>query len=158
RFQVTGPTAAFVVILAPIAHKFGLGGLLVAGLMAGVLLVLMGMARMGRLIQFIPYPVTTGFTAGIAVVIATLQLKDFFGLQVHEMPERFLEKVIALFHATGTASMTEFLIGGSTLAFLVLWPKVNKRIPAPLVALAAVSAITAFLKSRFPDLDISTIG
>src|SRR3954453_15183187 len=76
RFQVTGPTAAFVVILLPIVHKFGLSGLLVAGLMAGVMLVAMGLARLGKLMEFIPYPVTTGFTAGIATVIATLQLKD----------------------------------------------------------------------------------
>jgi len=158
RFQVTGPTAAFVVILAPIAQKFGLGGLLVSGLMAGILLVIMGVARMGRMIQFIPYPVTTGFTAGIAVVIATLQLKDFFGLHVHEMPERFLEKVIVLFRAMETASLSESLIGVSTLVFLIYWPKLNKRIPAPLVALTAASVVTAFLKNRFPDLDISTIG
>jgi SulP family sulfate permease len=85
--QVSGPTAAFVVLLAPISARFGLGGLLVAGLMAGILLVIMGAARLGGLIQFVPYPVTTGFTAGIAVVIATLQLKDFFGLTVAKMPD-----------------------------------------------------------------------
>jgi len=158
RFQVSGPTAAFVVILAPIAHNFGLGGLLVAGLMAGIILIVMGLARMGKLIQFIPYPVTTGFTAGIAVVIATLQLKDFLGIQIPEMPERFLEKVIALFQEKNTASLTEFLIGFSTLSFLVIWPKFNKKIPAPLVALTVVSAVTASLKSFFPDLEIATIG
>ncbi|MEK6626773.1 MAG: C4-dicarboxylic acid transporter DauA, partial [Bdellovibrionota bacterium] len=158
RFQVTGPTAAFVVILAPIAHKFGLGGLLVAGLMAGVMLLAMGLARMGRLIQFIPYPVTTGFTAGIAVVIGTLQLKDFFGLKVQEMPERFYEKVVALFHAGPTASLTEFSIGAATLIILIVWPKINKKIPAPLVALTIVSVMAAWIKSKFPSLDISTIG
>ncbi len=158
RFQVSGPTAAFVVILAPIVQKFGLGGLLTAGLMAGLLLVLMGMARMGRLIQFISYPVTTGFTAGIAVVISTLQLKDFFGLHPAKMPDRYFEKVWALFESRGTASATEFTIGACTLAFLLLWPKVNKRIPAPLVALTSVSIFTGYLKSRFPELEISTIG
>ncbi|MGZ3442699.1 MAG: SulP family inorganic anion transporter, partial [Polyangia bacterium] len=81
RCQVTGPTAAFVVILVPIVTKFGVGGLLVAGLMAGVLLLLMGGLKLGNLIQFIPHPVTTGFTAGIAIVIGTIQLKDFFGLR-----------------------------------------------------------------------------
>src|SRR5688572_4116367 len=80
RFQVTGPTAAFVVILLPIVHKHGLGGLLVAGMMAGVMLLAMGLLRLGRLMQFVPHPVTTGFTAGIAVVIAMFQLKDAFGL------------------------------------------------------------------------------
>ena len=158
RFQVTGPTAAFVVILAPIAQKFGVGGLLLAGLMAGVMLALMGMARMGRLIQFIPYPVTTGFTAGIAVVIGTLQLKDFFGLRPHEMPEKFPEKVVALFHARGTLSWIELAIGALTLLFLVFWPKINRRIPAPLVALTFAAVLAAFLKSKFPDLEVATIG
>src|SRR4051794_26059137 len=82
RCQVTGPTAAFVVILVPIVTKFGVGGLLMAGLLAGILLIGMGAARLGSLIQYIPHPVTTGFTAGIAVVIATIQLKDFFGLRL----------------------------------------------------------------------------
>ena len=94
--QVSGPTAAFVVLLAPISARSGLGGLIAAGLMAGILLVLMGAARLGGLIQFVPYPVTTGFTAGIAVVIATLQLKDFFGLTVAAMPDHYLGKVGAL--------------------------------------------------------------
>ena len=80
RVQVSGPTAAFVVILAPIAARFGLGGLLLATLIAGVILFVMGVARMGQFIEYVPYPVTTGFTAGIAVVIGTLQLKDFLGL------------------------------------------------------------------------------
>src|SRR6185436_10336408 len=80
RVQVTGPTAAFVVVLAPIATRFGLGGLLVATLLAGLMLVGMGTARLGRLIAFVPYPVTTGFTAGIAIVIGLLQVRDFFGL------------------------------------------------------------------------------
>ncbi len=158
RFQVTGPTAAFVVILSPIAHKFGLGGLLVAGFMAGIMLVAMGLARMGKMIQFIPYPVTTGFTSGIAVVISTLQLKDFFGLKIPELPERFLEKVIVLFNAKGTVSFTEFLIGAFTLAFLILWPKFNKKIPSPLVALTTISILAALFKYWFPDLEIATIG
>jgi sulfate permease, SulP family len=81
RFQVTGPTAAFVVILLPIVHRHGLTGLLVAGMMSGVILIAMGLARLGRLMQFVPHPVTTGFTAGIALVIALFQLKDVFGLK-----------------------------------------------------------------------------
>ncbi|MCM2277185.1 MAG: C4-dicarboxylic acid transporter DauA [Oligoflexia bacterium] len=158
RLQVSGPTAAFVVILAPIAHEFGLGGLLVAGMMAGLMLILLGVARMGRMIQFIPYPVTTGFTAGIAVVIATLQLKDFFGLRVAEMPERFLEKVLALFGARGTASGAELAIGALTLAILLLWPRINKRVPAPLVALTAASLLGVLARRVFPELEFATIG
>ncbi|MBS1224293.1 MAG: sulfate permease [Proteobacteria bacterium] len=93
RFSVSGPTAAFIVILHPIAEKYGLGGLVTASFMAGIMLMGMGLARMGKLIQFIPYPVTTGFTTGIAVVIASLQFKDFFGLQLAAQPEHFLERI-----------------------------------------------------------------
>src|SRR5215470_13968764 len=93
KFQVTGPTAAFVVILAPILARHGLAGLLTAGLLAGFILLAMGLGRLGRFVQFIPHPVTSGFTAGIATVIATLQLKDALGLTVATMPEHFLDKV-----------------------------------------------------------------
>jgi sulfate permease, SulP family len=158
RFQVSGPTAAFVVILAPIAQKFGFGGLLTAGLLSGVMLVVMGMARMGKLIQYIPHPVTTGFTAGIAVVIGTLQLKDFFGLQVAAMPERYLEKVQALVLAVPTLSPVELAIGAFTLAALLLWPRYNARIPAPLVALASASLLAAIAQVLFPSLQVATIG
>jgi len=158
RFQVTGPTAAFVVILAPVVHKFGLGGLLVAGLMAGIMLLIMGFARMGRLIQFIPYPVTTGFTTGIAVVIVTLQLKDFFGLHITEMPDAYIEKISTLVQASGSFQLTEFLIGVSTLLFLLFWPKINKKIPAPLVALSVVTVVTALITHYYPDIHITTIG
>jgi len=106
RLQVSGPTAAFVVILVPIVHRFGIGGLLVATLMAGAMLVGFGVARMGRLIQFIPLPVTAGFTAGIALVISVLQLKDFFGLTPAGAPERFIERVGGLVAALPTARWT----------------------------------------------------
>src|SRR5208282_3772413 len=102
RTQVTGPTAAFVVILAPISARFGLAGLLLASVMAGAILVAFGVARLGRLIEFIPHPVTTGFTAGIATVIATLQLKDFLGLSLSGNPEHFLERVAATVRALPT--------------------------------------------------------
>lgn len=158
RFQVTGPTAAFVVILVPIVHKFGFAGLLVAGFMAGVILVLMGVMRMGQLIQFIPYPVTTGFTSGIALVIATIQLKDFFGLEIVHMPEKYFNRVAALIHAAPTVSPIEFGIGFLTLALLIFWPKINKKVPAPLVALTAAAVVAALLQKFFPDISIATIG
>ena len=108
-FSVSGPTAAFVVILFPVAQKFGLSGLLIASLMAGVMLVAMAQARLGRLIEYIPMPVTLGFTSGIAVVIATLQMKDFLGLSVSETPEAYLDKVSALIHNLPTTSGPELL-------------------------------------------------
>ncbi len=139
KFQVTGPTAAFVVVLAPIVSRFGLSGLLTAGLMAGGLLVAMGAARLGRLVEFIPHPVTTGFTAGIATVIATLQLKDVLGLHVGRMPDRFPEKVAALWAARGSASLVECGVAAATLALLLLAPRLTRRVPAPLVAIGAVT-------------------
>ena len=158
RFQVTGPTAAFVVILAPIAAKHGLHGLLTAGFLAGLLLILMGFARLGRFIQFIPHPVTTGFTAGIATVIATLQLKDAFGLTLAEAPEGFIERLEAYWAARGTASLTEATVAATTLALLLLVPKVTRKIPAPLIALTVVASAVAALRAFVPELSVDTIG
>ena len=115
RTQVTGPTAAFIVILAPIYARFGLAGLLTSGLLGGLLLIGMGVGRLGQFIEFIPHPVTTGFTAGIAVVIATLQLKDFFGLTLISTPEHYFDRVAAMWDARATASLPDFAIGATTL-------------------------------------------
>jgi SulP family sulfate permease len=158
RTQVSGPTAAFIVILAPIYTKFGMAGLLMSGLMAGVLLVAMGLGRMGRLIEFIPHPVTSGFTAGIATVIAMLQLKDFLGLKLEHNPEHFLEKVGAMFAARGTASGWEVVIGGMTLAILIYLPRVTRRVPAPLVALPFAALVVLLLTHLVPGIHIATIA
>lgn len=158
RFQVTGPTAAFVVILAPIVSRFGLNGLLTSGLLAGLLLVLMGVARLGRFIQFIPYPVTTGFTSGIAVVIATIQLKDFFGLHLEQIPESYFERVTELWAARGTWSPVELVIAAITLLSLIVWPRFNKKIPAPLVVLFSVTVGGVLARKWFPEIEFATIG
>lgn len=162
KVQVSGPTAAFVVILAPIAAKFGLGGLLVASMLAGMMLLLIGMARMGRLIEFIPYPVTTGFTAGIAVVIATLQINDFLGLGIAKFPEHYLQKVqllgahiAALRH--GWASWPNFAVGAFTLALLLVLPKVTQRVPAPIIALPAGALLALLLPRLGIDAPVATI-
>lgn len=158
RVQVSGPTAAFVVILAPIAARFGPAGLLLAGAMAGAILIGLGLARMGQLIEFVPYPVTAGFTAGIGIVIATLQLKDLLGLEVADAGEAFLERVAALVAALPTWRLGDTAVGALTLAVLLLWPRVVRGIPAPLVALA-VAAIAAWAISRFaPQLEPATIA
>lgn len=158
RVQVSGPTAAFVIVLAPVAAQFGLGGLLVATAMAGGLLVLFGLARLGRLVQFVPYPVTTGFTAGIGVVIATLQMKDLLGLSVVELGESFPARVRAMALALPTTRPTDVGIGLFTLALLLLWPKLVRRIPAPIVALP-VAALVALLVARlWPDAAPATIA
>ncbi|HYX25022.1 MAG TPA: SulP family inorganic anion transporter, partial [Thermoanaerobaculia bacterium] len=154
--QVSGPTAAFVVLLAPVSAKFGLGGLILATLMAGILLVAMGTGKLGSLIQFVPYPVTTGFTAGIAVVIATLQLKDFLGLTV-AMPETYLEKVAALARALPTLRWQDLAVGLFTLAILMLWPRVTRKVPGPLIALALGGILAHLLTLWLPGFQVATI-
>lgn len=128
RFQVTGPTAAFVVVLVPIVHTHGLGGLLVAGMTAGVILLLMGLARLGKLMEFVPHPVTSGFTMGIALVIGLLQLKDVFGLQACTaslttscLPrtEGTLEYIGALIQARNGINFWDLGIAVATIALLL---------------------------------------
>ena len=115
RFSVSGPTAAFVVILYPVSQQFGLAGLLVATLMSGIFLILFGLARFGRLIEYIPLSVTLGFTSGIGITIGTMQIKDFLGLQMAHVPEHYLQKVGALAMALPTINPGDAAIGVVTL-------------------------------------------
>lgn len=158
RFQVTGPTAAFIVVLAPIASRYGLSGLLTAGLLAGALLILMGAAGLGRWIAFIPYPVTTGFTAGIAGVIFVLQLKDALGLKAAVLPDHVPEKIAALWGARASVSLPDTAIAALTLALLLIVPRVTKRIPAPLLAIAFASVAAFVLGHVEPSFEVATIG
>jgi SulP family sulfate permease len=123
---VTGPSAAFVVILVPIVHKFGLGGLLVAGMMAGVMLIVMGLARLGKLMQFVPHPVTSGFTMGIAVVIGVLQLKDVFGVSLPRT-EGVFEYLEALIHARSQINYWDLGIAVFTLGLLLYLPRIRRH-------------------------------
>jgi len=157
RLQVTGPTAAFVVILVPIVHKYGLGGLLVAGMLAGALLVAMGLLRLGRLMQFVPHPVTTGFTMGIAVVIGALQLKDVFGVALPHT-EGIFEYLGALWDARREINPYDVGIAVVTLGLLLGLPRVLKRVPAPLVALVVVSLIVVACQRWWPGFHASTIA
>ena len=156
--QVSGPTAAFVVILAPIAAQHGVGGLVLASLMAGGILLALGFGRLGRLIEFVPYPVTTGFTAGIAIVIATLQVKDLLGLEVEALPGHFLPRVAALARALPTFHPGDVVVGLTTLGLLVLWPKLVRAVPAPLAALTLGSLLAWGLGVAVPELAVATIG
>ena len=148
RFSISGPTAAFVVILYPVAQQYGLGGLLLASIMAGALLVLMALMRLGRLIEYIPEAVTLGFTAGIAVVIATLQVKDFLGLDLAEMPAEYLAKLILLAqHLPGT-HWPSLLVAAITLATLMLWPRLKTPIPPHLPAVLVGGILAFFLNQH----------
>jgi len=158
RTNVSGPTAAFVVLLAPVSHRFGVGGLMLATFMAGIILVILGVSRMGRLIQFIPHPVTTGFTAGIGVVIGVLQVKDFLGLTVPEMPEHFPERVVALARALPGVHGPDLAIGVFTLAVLIVWPKIVRRVPGPLIAMALGGVLAWALAQLVPGFQVDTIA
>lgn len=158
RVQVTGPTAAFIVILAPVVHEFGIGGLMLATGMAGAMLFAMGFARTGRLIQFVPYPVTAGFTAGIGIVIGTLQIKDFLGLHIEEMPERFVSKTVAILGALPTAYAPDFIVGAATLALLLLAARVLPKLPAPLLVLPVITLAAYAATLVYPDAAAVTIN
>ncbi len=158
RVNISGPTAAFVVVLLPIVHQYGLGGLLVAGMMAGAILVLMGLARMGRLIEIVPYPVVIGFTAGIGVVIATLQIKDFLGLSGVTSFGDYFHKVQNIILALPSVNGYEALVGSVTLAILVVWPKFKSRIPGHLIALLVGSTLAWLIAHMGPHVAVETIA
>ncbi|HET6617889.1 MAG TPA: SulP family inorganic anion transporter [Gemmatimonadota bacterium] len=153
RVQIGGPTGAFIVLVYGIVQTYGYEGLAVATMMAGGLMVLMGVARLGNVIKFVPYPVTVGFTSGIAIIIAVSQIRDLFGLDMASVPADFLEKILAYSDRAGAVNFWALGVGLSTVIFLVLWPRVNPRIPGPLLVLVLATLIVIAL-----DLPVETIG
>jgi SulP family sulfate permease len=153
RVQIGGPTGAFVVIVYGIVQEYGLEGLTAATLMAGVILVAMGLARLGSIIKFIPAPVVTGFTSGIAFIIFSSQLKDLLGLDMGPVPAHFLEKVIAYSRNAASASLPAAGIAALSLAIILLWPRVNRRIPGAFVALISCTILV-----QMTGLDVETVG
>ena len=153
KVQIAGPTAAFATIVAGIVAKNGMEGLAVATILAGIILVLMGVLRMGSMIKFIPYTITTGFTAGIAVTILIGQLKDFFGLTFTRSPVETLEKVEEVAHTFHTANWTAVGVGVLALAILIVWPRIFQKIPASLIAVVATAGAVKLL-----SLPVNTIG
>src|SRR3954470_8035665 len=135
RVQIGGPTGAFVVIVYAIVQKYGIDGLTVATLMAGVILVVMGIAKFGSAIKFIPHPLVIGFTSAIAVIIFSGEVKDFLGLQMGAVPAPFLAKWGAYASAIATTSPQAIGVSVTALAIILLWPRVSRRIPGPFVAL-----------------------
>ncbi|MFO7527653.1 MAG: C4-dicarboxylic acid transporter DauA [Marinobacter sp.] len=156
RYSISGPTAAFVVILYPIAQEYGLGGLLLATLMSGILLVIMAIMRLGRFIEYIPESVTLGFTGGIAVVIATLQVKDFFGLPVAPMPEHYWDKLAVLAEALPAVDGMSTLVAVATLAVMLIWPRLRTPVPAHLPAVLVGSGLALWFNAN--GAGIETIG
>ena len=153
RVQIGGPTAAFVVIIYGIVEQYGTDGLIVATILAGIILVIMGICRFGSLIKYIPYTITTGFTCGIAVTLFVGQLKDFFGLEIASVPSEFLNKVIAYVQNISTINLTSTIIGVVAIIIMLFWPKVTDKIPGSLIAIIITTAIVYFAK-----LPVNTIG
>ena len=153
RVQIGGPTGAFIILIYGVIQEFGYDGLVVATMMAGVLLVAMGVARLGGLIRYVPYPVTVGFTAGIAVVIASGQVRDAFGLDMASVPAEFVLKWTAYAAAVGTLNPWALGITLVTVVLVVGLPRLAPRVPASLVALLAVTAAVVTF-----DLPVETIG
>jgi SulP family sulfate permease len=139
RVQIGGPTGAFVVIIYGIIAQYGLEGLLISTILAGVFMILMGVFKLGSVIKYIPYPTTTGFTSGIAVVLLSTQIKDFLGLKIDQVPSEFLEKWAAYFQHFNTIHLATTIVGLLSLLIIVLWPKVNKTIPGSLIALVVMT-------------------
>src|SRR2546425_8100290 len=153
RVQIGGPTGAFVVIVSGIVLKYGVDGLVVATLMAGFILVGFGLFRLGGAIKFIPYPVTIGFTSGIALIIFSSQIRDLLGLEMQSVPSAFLPKWDAYVHAFDTVNPWALLVAVATLAIITVWPRISTRIPGPFVALIVTTALAQLL-----HLPVETIG
>lgn len=153
RVQIGGPTAAFVVIIYGIVEQFGLDGLIVATILAGIFLIIMGICRFGSLIKYIPYTITTGFTCGIGVSLLVGQLKDFLGLSIKSVPSEFIEKIGAYIKNISTIDVTNVLIGVLSLAILILFPLITDKIPSSLVAIIVTTLVV-----KFAGLNVNTIG
>ncbi len=153
RVQIGGPTGAFIIIVFGIVQKYGYEGLAAATLMAGFFLIIVGLAKFGDMIKFIPYPVTVGFTGGIAVIIFTTQIRDFFGLSIPVMPDHFVDKWAVYFQYFSSAQIKAFLLGGMTIVITVWWPRVTRRLPGPLLAIIVTTVIVYFF-----HWNVATIG
>lgn len=153
RYQIGGPTGAFVIIIYGIIAQHGYDGLLIATIMAGIILIFLGIARVGSFIKFIPYPVTTGFTAGIGVVIFSSQIKDFLGLTYKETSPEFIDKWISIFSNLSTINISSAAIGIGTVIIILIIRKMSTNIPSHVVAIVISTAVCFFL-----GLNAETIG
>ena len=146
RAQISGPTGAFIVIVYGIVQKYGYDGLVVATLLAGLILIVMGLARMGAFLKFVPYPVVVGFTSGIALIIFSSQVGDFLGFKIEKVPADFLEKWIVYAQHFTSIDRNTVIVGLVSLLIILLWPKLTRRIPSPFVAIIAVTFVVQFFQ------------
>jgi len=153
KVQIGGPTGAFVVIVYGIVKTHGIDGLIIATIMSGIILVIMGMLKMGNLIKYVPQTVTVGFTSGIAVTLLITQIKDLLGLNIKDVPAEALHKIVAYMENLNSFHVITFLIGLACILILVYWPKVNKSVPASIIAL-----VFATLVVKIFSLNVDTIG
>lgn len=158
KVQIGGPTGAFIIIIYGIIQQFGTGGLIIATLMAGIMLVIMGLTKMGSIIKFVPYPVIVGFTGGIALTIFSTQMNDFFGMNISGVPAGFIEKWGCYFSNLSSINWIAFAIGLTSLLIIILTPKISKKIPGSLVAIVIMTLIVWLLKKFAGIEDIKTIG
>ncbi len=158
KVQIGGPTGAFIIIIYGIIQQYGMEGLTIATLMAGVFLILFGFLHLGTIIKFIPYPIVVGFTSGIAVTIFTTQVKDLFGLNIASVPSDFIEKWICYFNNFSTADLWSSVIGIVSVVIIMLTPKVSKKIPGSLVAIIVMTVVALLLKQFAGVESIETIG
>ncbi len=156
--QIGGPTGAFIVIVYGIISRFGLEGLAVATFMAGLILVVMGLFKLGTIIKFIPYPIVVGFTAGIALTIASTQINDFFGLGLTDLPGEFISKWGIYFSNFDQLNLLTLGVALVSLAIIILAPKVSKRLPGALLAILIVTPLVVLVKYLYPEVEVETIG
>ena len=158
KVQIGGPTGAFIVIVAGIINQYGMQGLTIATLMAGVFLIGFGLLRLGTIIKYIPYPIIVGFTSGIAVTIFTTQVKDLFGMQMANVPGDFIEKWIAYAQNVNTIDLWSTLIGLAAVAIIAVTPKLSRRVPGSLIAIVVMTVAALLLKQYAGVTSIETIG
>ena len=158
KVQIGGPTGAFIVIVAGIINQYGIQGLTIATLMAGVFLIGFGLLRLGTIIKYIPYPIIVGFTSGIAVTIFTTQIKDLLGMQIDNVPSDFIEKWIIYFQHIGNIDWWSVMVGLASVAIIAIIPQFSKRIPGSLVAIVVMTVVTLLLKQYAGVNSIETIG
>ncbi len=156
--QIGGPTGAFIVIVYGIISRYGLEGLAVATFMAGLILVVMGLFKLGTVIKFIPYPIVVGFTAGIALTILSTQVNDFFGLGLKDLPGEFVSKWGVYFRNFDKIDVPTLIVALASLAVIIVTPKISKRIPGALTAIILVTGAVALMRTFFPEIAIDTIG